>query len=256
MSKKQELLFEELEAVWVDPNEYKKSRLNIAPSLDHEKYQSLKSQIQQDGQKDPGAIWRGEVVAGWHRNQIARDLERRWKAIVIPDYFTEDQVKRIIDRELFSGRELTVEQKAAYLWSRHKSVINQLKRGGAIENRQIKLPDGSLVTNGYAYLKEQTQISVRTLHRLVKVCHILFMQEPIRARARVDILEEYRVQAKRDGMEYRKRLARKSELQKEIEKLDKELKEIKDKIMSCLTPDSKGSREKKFETALRILEKK
>lgn len=68
--------------------------------------------------------------------------------------------------------------------------------------------------------------------------------------------DEYRAQAKRDGMEYRKRLIRKSELQKEIEKLDRELKEIKDKIMSCLTPDSKGPREKKFETALRILEKK
>lgn len=75
---KKESLFEELEAVWLNPNDYKKSRLNIAPALDHEKYKSLETQILRDGQRDAGAVWRGECVAGWHRNLIARANATGW----------------------------------------------------------------------------------------------------------------------------------------------------------------------------------
>ena len=239
---------------WVDPDKYPDSKLNIHPGLPVDEQNNLTADIKKIGQTKPAWVWRKELIAGKHRRNACRELGIQLWVRHIADQTPVEEVISLIDRDNFIGRDYTPEKRAALIWKRFHGLISQMKHGGDLSTK-AKTPDGVSV-NVTVYISRNTGLSLRTTERTIKLCKIMFMKKPVEpVRARVDFLSELRRQARKDALDYIKKQNYRNELLSEVEGIEKEMKEIEVRILSALTPDSKGPRKKKLEAVLRLVEK-
>lgn len=247
--------FKDEDAVWVNPNDYPDSRLNKAPALEKREYDTLKAEIERDGQLKPGFAWRGETIAGKHRRKIAIDLGRKFKVILLPDSLTIAQVKQRIVRDNLVGRKWTIEKMADFVWAEYgQDVVAKIRRG-----HKMQLPDGSY-GNPVVWLCNETTVSERTMARILKIIYNTHMRkEPVKAR--VEWAEDNAAYIKERAREYKllSREKQKIERQKErfenkLDELDKKLRKLEVEMLGALTI-SKGPRPEKIKLTLRLLEK-